>query len=113
MGLATRAEADPRAEAKLFSGFVRLHVLYHASRAPIFGWGMIEELRRHGYRLSPGTLYPLLQGLEQAGLLRSERKFAHGRFRRLYRATTAGRRALRRARRQIRELFGELFDERP
>jgi hypothetical protein len=31
---------------------------------------MIEELGRHGYRISPGTLYPLLHNLEKKGYLR-------------------------------------------
>jgi PadR family transcriptional regulator len=72
---------------------------------------MIEELARHGYRLSPGTLYPLLTGLEQKGLLRSSRRSVQGRFRRVYRATPAGRRALRAAKRRVKELFGELFED--
>jgi DNA-binding PadR family transcriptional regulator len=55
----------------LYSGLIRLHVLYHACQEPIFGVGIIEELARHGYRLSPGTLYPLLHGLEEKGYLRS------------------------------------------
>lgn len=48
----------------LYAGLIRLHVLHHAAIEPIFGLGIIEELRRHGYELSPGTLYPLLHGLE-------------------------------------------------
>ncbi len=72
---------------------------------------MIEELARHGYRLSPGTLYPLLEGLERKGLLRSSRQFVQGRFRRVYRATPAGRRALRAAKQRVKELFGELFED--
>ncbi len=55
----------------LYSGLIRLHVLHHAVEEPIFGLGMIEELARHGYRISPGTLYPLLHGLEKKGYLRS------------------------------------------
>jgi PadR family transcriptional regulator PadR len=50
---------------------IRLHILYHAARAPVFGLGIIEELARHGYKLSPGTLYPLLHGMERKGYLRS------------------------------------------
>ena len=72
---------------------------------------MIEELARHGYRLSPGTLYPLMAGLEQKGLLRSSSEFVDGRFRRVYRATPAGRSALRRAKQRVKELFGELFED--
>jgi PadR family transcriptional regulator len=89
----------------------RLHVLHHACEEPIFGLGMIEELARHGYRLSPGTLYPLLDGLEKKGLLRSSRRLADGRIRRFYRATPAGRKALKMAKQRVKELFGELFEE--
>ena len=74
---------------------------------------MIEELARHGYRLSPGTLYPLLDGLEKRGLLRSSRKLVDGRFRRVYRATPAGRKALKTAKHRVQELFGELFEDEP
>ena len=44
----------------LYSGLMRLHILHHAVEGPVFGLGMAEELARHGYRISPGTLYPLL-----------------------------------------------------
>jgi len=86
-------------------------VLHHASREPIFGLGMIEELARHGYKLSPGTLYPLLDGMEEKGLLRSSRSLVNGKVRRVYRATAAGRRALRVAKKRVSELFGELFED--
>ncbi len=94
----------------LYSGLVRLHVLHHACEEPIFGTNMIEELERHGYRIGPGTLYPLLHAMERKGLLRS-RVEQHGRIkRRLYEATPTGRRALRMAKERVRELFGELFE---
>jgi DNA-binding PadR family transcriptional regulator len=51
----------------LYAGLIRLHVLHHAAEGPIFGQAMIDELARHGYRLSAGTLYPLLHGLERQG----------------------------------------------
>ena len=98
-------------ERELFSGLIRLHVLHHACQEPIFGLGMIEELARHGYRLSPGTLYPLLDGLEKKGLLRSSRQLVEGRFRRVYRATPAGRKALKTAKHRVKELFGELLED--
>lgn len=94
----------------LYSGLIRLHVLYHACREPIFGLGMIQELARHGYRVSPGTLYPVMHGLEKRGLLRSKKRFVNGRMRRVYRATPSGRKALRAAKQKVRELFGELFE---
>lgn len=95
----------------LFSGLVRLHVLHHAGEAPVFGLALIDELRRHGYDISPGTMYPLLHGLERKGYLASRPEREDGRERRVYRITPAGRRALAEGRRKVRELFGELVAE--
>ncbi len=97
----------------LYLGLVRLHILYHAVQEPIFGLGIIEELGRHGYRLSPGTVYPLLHGMEQRGYLRSREEQAGARTRRMYRATARGCRALEAAKEKVRELFGELIEDRP
>lgn len=69
---------------------IRLHILHHAAKEPIFGLGIIEELGRHGYRLSADTLYPLLHGLERDGYLRSYEKRNGRQARRLYRATAKG-----------------------
>jgi DNA-binding PadR family transcriptional regulator len=95
----------------LYSGLIRLHLLHHASEGPIFGLGMIEELARHGYRLSAGTLYPILHGLERKGYLRATEKQEGRRKRHLYRITPLGRRALKMAKHKVQELFGELFTE--
>lgn len=95
----------------LYSGMIRLHVLHHAVKEPIFGLGMVEELARHGYRISPGTLYPLLHSLEEKGYLKA-REIRDGRSRRkVYRATPQGRRALAAAKNKVRELFHELIEE--
>jgi PadR family transcriptional regulator PadR len=94
----------------LYAGFIRLHVLHHAAHEPIYGLAMIEELGRHGYRLSPGTLYPILHGLEAKGLLVSEKRRIGRSVRRVYRATPAGKRLLRSAKAKVSELFGELLD---
>lgn len=98
-------------ENEFFSGFIRLHVLYHAAQEPIFGLGILDELGRHGYRLSPGTLYPILHRMEERGLLKSEKQLVAGRFRRVYRITESGRRTLSGAKDKVRELFGELFSQ--
>jgi PadR family transcriptional regulator len=95
----------------LYSGLIRLHILHHAGKEGIFGLGMIEELARHGYKLSPGTLYPVLHGLEENGLLRSEEYVLAGKIRRVYRTTSAGLRVLKTAKEKVRELFGELFED--
>ena len=78
----------------LYSGLIRLHILPHAAQEPIFGLGMVEELARHGYQISPGTLYPLLAGLERKGYLRSREVRSGKSLRRMFTATTHGRRAL-------------------
>ena len=93
----------------LYSGLIRLHVLHHACEGEVFGLGMIEELARHGYKMSPGTMYPILHGLEKRGYLTST-EFRSGKIgRRFYQATPAGRKALRAAKQKVRELFGELI----
>lgn len=98
------------ADRDLYSGLIRLHILHHAAEEPIFGLGMAEELARHGYSLSLGTLYPLLHGLEKKGYLRSSAQRNGKTVRRVYRATSAGRKALARAKSKVRELFGELVE---
>jgi PadR family transcriptional regulator, regulatory protein PadR len=95
----------------LYGGLIRLHVLHHAAKEPVFGLAMIEELGRHGYRISAGTLYPILHGLEEKGYLRSREERAGKSARRLYRATPMGKRALERAKGKVRELFGELLED--
>lgn len=97
---------------ELYTALVRLHILHHAAEGELFGLGIIEELGRHGYRLSPGTLYPILHGMEKNSLLRSRSTHGEdGRRRRMYSATANGRRVLKDAKDKVRELFGELFEE--
>jgi len=106
------AAAEYALHQTLYSGLIRLHVLHHACGEPIFGLWMIEELARHGYKLSAGTLYPLLHSMERKGLLRASKE-KHGKTsRKLYTATPAGRRALRVAKKRVKELFGEMFERK-
>ena len=95
----------------LYSGLIRLHILHHAATQAIFGLWFIEELARHGYKLSPGTLYPLLHGLERKGYLQSTTKRSGKTSRRMYRATALGRKVLAAAREKVSELFGELLED--
>jgi DNA-binding PadR family transcriptional regulator len=96
-----------------FGGFVRLHVLYHAVREPVFGVEMMAELARHGYDVGAGTLYPMLHQLEEAGYLSSSTEVVAGKTRRYYRATPAGARALEAARAKVRELAREILHDDP
>ena len=95
----------------IFAGLIKLHILYHASKEKIFGLWIIEELRRHGYELSPGTLYPILHRMEKRGYLNSEKEIVKGKVRRVYSITTPGMKMLTEAKSKVRELFGELFED--
>ncbi len=107
----TEREGQSRRDQDLYGGLIRLHILHHASKGPVFGLWFIEELARHGYKLSPGTLYPLLHGLERKGYLRSTTERSGKSSRRMYRATPSGRKALQVAREKVSELFGELLED--
>lgn len=94
----------------LFSGdFIKLHVLHHASEQAVYGLWLIEELAEHGYRVSPGTLYPLLHSLEQSEMLKSYNELFSGKIRRYYKITATGRRQLKKAKLQLMELMGEIL----
>jgi DNA-binding PadR family transcriptional regulator len=94
-----------------FNGFIRLHILYHAAKEPTYGAEITEELVRHGYRLSQGTLYPTLHQLQQLGYLRSDARVVEGKRRRYYRATPAGRKVLVQARQKLAELVAEVIED--
>ena len=90
-------------------GAVRLHILHHAAQGEVHGAWMAEELAHHGYRISPGSLYPTLHKMETEGLLRSRQQVVGGRARRSYVATAKGRRTLESTKRQLRELANEVL----
>jgi len=98
-------------DSDLYKGLIRIHILHHASKKPVFGLWFIDELSRHGYKLSPGTLYPILHGLERKGYLRSSSQRSGKSSRRMYFATPLGRKMLATAKDKVSELFGELFEE--
>ncbi len=79
----------------------------------IFGAGIAQELARGiRFKISPGTMYPILHGLEQRGYLRSSQERSGKSVRRVYNITASGRRALGEDEQRVRELFGELIEEK-
>lgn len=96
-----------------FGGFVRMHVLYHATKEDVFGVEMMEELARHGYDVGPGTLYPMLRKLEEVGYLTSHSEVVAGKTRKYYRATPEGAAALEATKAKLRELVKEVIDDKP
>lgn len=95
----------------LYLGFIRIHILYHASKERVYGVALMEELARHGYQVGPGTLYPMLHALEEKGLLVSELEVVEGKRRRYYHITAIGADALENARTHTLELIREINQE--
>lgn len=94
-----------------FLGAIKIHILYHASKESVYGVALMQELGRHGYKIGPGTLYPILHSLEDEGLLQSEHQVVNGRVRRYYQITEKGQQALEEARIKVRELVNEIIEE--
>lgn len=95
---------------KFFLGFIQIHILHHAKKEPFYGVWMIEELKEHGYDMSPGTLYPLLHSMESKELIEKEEKIVEGKIRKYYKITELGNEVLEEARRKAYELFKEIKD---
>ena len=96
-----------------FLGFVKIHILHHAAGEAVYGVAIIAELRRHGYELSPGTLYPILHALERDGYLQHHQQTVAGKVRKYYTITEAGQAALVEAKQKIRELVDEVISDSP
>lgn len=90
-------------------GFIKIHILHHAAEKPIYGLWIIEELGRHGYQLSPGTLYPILHTLEADGLLRSSEQLVDGKIRKYYEISAKGKKALTEVKKKMKELVEEVM----
>jgi DNA-binding PadR family transcriptional regulator len=89
-------------EREILRPLWKVHILHHANEGPVVGNWMLEELREHGYRVSPGTLYPLLGRMVRLGWLTRDRE---GR----YRLSPAGRRVLAEVSARLLELQREVF----
>lgn len=95
---------------KFFLGFIRIHILYHASKEEIYGVQMIHELKNHGYKVSPGTMYPILHSLESEGFLKSRKENVKGKIRKYYKITYKGEKILHESRQNINELINEVIE---
>lgn len=93
-----------------FLGFIKIHILHHAAREPVYGLALIHELQRHGYELGPGTLYPILHSMEKSGYLDRNDRVVGGKVRKYYTITDEGRVALEETRAKIAELVHEVVE---
>ena len=94
-----------------FLGFIKIHILHHATEEPVYGLWLIEELKRHGYDISPGTLYPMFHSLEEGGLLQSQEQVVDGKVRKYYRITSKGKKTLKQAKEKVQELLNEIIED--
>lgn len=93
-----------------FLGFIKIHILHHAAKEPVYGLWLIEELDHHGYKLSPGTLYPILHKLEEVHYLESFSENVSGKMRKYYRITSDGVDALAKIKEKMQELVNEVME---
>ncbi len=94
---------------EILLGFWKIHILHHAGEGPVHGQWILNELRRHGYEISPGTLYPLLSRMARLGWLKCRKDPEGGRrARKDYHLTATGRNILKLIRAQIVELHEEV-----
>ena len=94
---------------KFFLGFIRIHILYHASKEEIYGVKMIQELKNHGYDVSPGTMYPILHSLEGEGFLKCRKVNVQGKIRKYYKITSKGQKILKESSQKTVELINEVM----
>ncbi|EHR79840.1 PadR family transcriptional regulator [Thermococcus litoralis DSM 5473] len=96
---------------RVLLGFMGLHILHHASKEPITGAFMMKELESHGYKVSPGTLYPLLQKMEKMRLLKSRWEVQNGKRVRLYEIPQEGLEVLEEGKKKVKELCREILGD--
>jgi PadR family transcriptional regulator PadR len=99
-------------DREFFLGFIKIHILYHAAKEPVFGVEISKELARHGYYLGPGTLYPTLHRLEKEGYLEQSQRVVNGKIRKYYVITEGGKTMLEAASGKIRELVEEVLEDK-
>ena len=81
-------------EKSLVSGSMTMLILRLLSEKDMYGYEMIDTLRRRSqnvFELKAGTLYPLLHGLEEKGLVTVYEEEAVGKIRKYYSITKEGR----------------------
>lgn len=83
-------------------GMLGFLILFLLSKEPMHGQALADEIaRRRGEKPSPGTIYPALRTLREAGFITEEKD---GRII-VYRLTARGQEALRIAKRRFTRTF--------
>lgn len=93
---------------KIFNGLIYIHILHHGNEEPFYGSWMIEELKGHGYSISPGTLYPLLKSMVEEELIEKEDVNVDGKIRKYYSTTEKGKQLLKELKNNLKELVHDV-----
>ncbi|MHA1291042.1 MAG: PadR family transcriptional regulator [Promethearchaeota archaeon] len=93
-------------------GSIIVHILYHADKEPFYGSWLKEELARHGYKISDGTLYPWLKRLHASGFLNLKKKIIDGKIRKYYAITGKGKKAFEEIKKYLNELVLEVMEKK-
>lgn len=94
---------------KIFNGLIYIHILHHGSEDSFYGTWMMEELKEHGYKLSPGTIYPILKAMVEEELLIREDKIVNGKVRKYYKNTEKGNELLIELKKNLKSLVDEVM----
>ena len=84
-------------DKSLISGSTTLLILSLLEEKDMYGYEMIDTLRRKSrnvFELKAGTLYPLLHGMEEKGLLTAYEQEYTGKVRKYYSITKKGKQEL-------------------
>ena len=90
-------------------GFVKLYVLWRASKEDVYGLQIVEEMKELGFSLSPGTLYPALHALLRERDVTVREKVVNGKVRKCYRLTAKGRKELSEVKERLSVLLRKVF----
>lgn len=96
-------------EKSLMSGSMTMLVLQLLSEKDMYGYEMIDTLRKRSqnvFELKAGTLYPLLHSLEDKGFVTVYEQAFSGKVRKYYRITSQGKGHLEKKKNEWQEYTG-------
>jgi PadR family transcriptional regulator, regulatory protein PadR len=96
-------------DREFIRGFTKLYALWRGSQKDAYGMAIMREMRKVGFELSPGTLYPTLATLEREGDIVWRRQVVAGRVRKTYRLTAKGKKELGEVKERLRVLVRLVF----
>ena len=100
-------------DKSLLSGSMTMLILRLLSEKDMYGYEMIDTLRQKSqnvFELKAGTLYPLLHGLEDKGMLTSYEQEYAGKIRKYYSITKNGKKLLKQKKEEWNEYSGAVFN---